>query len=50
MNKTYVTIEQNVCPVCGKTFETGALLMDDRLQDKFEMHTLTLPRINDGGF
>lgn len=41
MNKSYVSIEQNVCPVCGKTFETGTLLMDNKLRDKFEMHTVT---------
>ena len=26
MDKSYVTMEQHQCPVCGKTFDTGALL------------------------
>lgn len=41
MDKSYVTLEQNVCPVCGKTFDTGAILMDKRLQDRFDHHTTT---------
>lgn len=41
MDKSYVTMEQNVCPVCGKTFDTGAILMDTRMRDRFERSTLT---------
>lgn len=39
--KSYVTLEQACCPACGKTFDTGALLLDRRMRDRFEMHTVT---------
>lgn len=32
MDKSYVTMEQHVCPVCGKAHDTGAILMDTRLK------------------
>lgn len=35
--KSYVTLA--VCPICKK--ETGTLLLDKRLKDRFEMHTIT---------
>lgn len=35
--KSYVTIA--VCPICHK--ETGELLLDRRLRNKFNMHTVT---------
>lgn len=41
MDKSYVTLERKVCPACGKEFDTGALLMDTRLRDRFNKHTLT---------
>ena len=41
MSKSYVTIEQHQCPVCGKTFDTGALLLDTRLIDRFDKNTIT---------
>lgn len=41
MVKSYVTLEQRVCPACGKTFDTGALLLDKRLRNRFDMHTVT---------
>jgi hypothetical protein len=34
-------MEQHLCVVCGVKFDSGDLLMDMRLRDKFEMHTLT---------
>ncbi len=37
VSKSYVTLP--ICPICNK--ETGDLLMDMRLRDKFEMHTKT---------
>lgn len=40
-NKSYVTMEQQVCVVCGHPFDTGSLLLDRRMRDKFEQHTLT---------
>ena len=41
MEKSYVTLEQAVCPACGKTHDTGALLLDRRLRNLFDMHTPT---------
>ena len=41
MSKSYVTMEQHICQVCGNDFDTGALLLDKRMRDKFEMHTTT---------
>ena len=41
MEKSYVTLEQHVCPVCMKTFDTGNLLLDDILRDVFEKYTVT---------
>ena len=41
MDKSYVTMEQNVCPVCGKAFGTGAILIDKRMKDRFERNTVT---------
>jgi hypothetical protein len=39
--KSYVTMEQALCPVCGKTHDTGALLLDRRLRPTFERNTVT---------
>ena len=41
MDKSFVTLEQNRCMVCGKDFDTGALLIDRRLREKFDRFTLT---------
>ena len=46
MEKSFVTLEQNVCPICGKVFETGNLLMDTRirngkLMETFDNYTVT---------
>ena len=32
MEKSYVTMEQKQCPVCGKIEDTGSLLLDKRLR------------------
>ena len=40
-DKSYVTMEQNVCPVCGQVFGTNALLLDKRLRSRFERYTVT---------
>jgi len=40
-DKSYVTLEQHVCPVCGKTEDTGSLLMDMRLKPTFNKFTTT---------
>ena len=41
MTKSYVSIEQNVCPVCAKTFDTNALLLNRRLHENMERYTVT---------
>ena len=41
MSKSYVTLEQKRCLICDKAFDTGSLLLDKRLQERFEMHTVT---------
>lgn len=41
MSKSFVTMEQKVCQVCGHTYDTGSLLLDKRLKERFEMHTTT---------
>lgn len=38
-DKSYVTLAQRVCQVCGNTYDTGELLLDKRLRKKFDMHT-----------
>lgn len=40
-DKSFVTLEQQVCMICGITFDTGALLLDRRLRPEFEHHTIT---------
>ena len=41
MDKSYVTLEEQVCVVCGATFDTGDLLLDTQLRQQFDMHTVT---------
>jgi len=41
MEKSYVTLEQHICPVCLEVFDTGNLLLDSRLKATFDMHTVT---------
>lgn len=38
MKKSYVAMEKAVCPVCGKLFETGCILMDCGLQNSLDAH------------
>lgn len=40
-NKSYVTMEQHVCIVCGHPFDTGSILLNRRLQKSFDRHTIT---------
>lgn len=40
-DKSYVTMESAVCPVCGARHDTGNLLLDKRLRQKFDRHTIT---------
>lgn len=41
MEKSYVSLEQHICPVCLKTFDTGNLLFDEQLRNIFERYTVT---------
>jgi hypothetical protein len=40
--KSHITMEQKLCGVCGKGHDTGILLLDRQLRQRFESHTLTL--------
>lgn len=40
-DKSYVTLEQHQCLVCGDVFDTGSLLLDKQLMNKFESKTVT---------
>lgn len=39
--KSLVTMEQHQCPVCGIAHDTGTVLLDRQLRDKFEDRTVT---------
>lgn len=41
MSKSFVTLEQQVCIVCGNPFDTGSLLIDRRMSNRFEQRTIT---------
>ena len=41
MDKSFVTMEQHQCLVCGTVFDTGALLLDRRLLNTFDSKTIT---------
>lgn len=41
MEKSYVTMELRRCTVCGQDFDSGAILIDQKLRNRFDMHTLT---------
>lgn len=40
-DKSYVSLEQNVCLVCGHAYDTGSLLLDRRLHDSMDRYTVT---------
>lgn len=40
-DKSYVSLEQRVCLVCGVAFDTGSLLLDRRLHASMEHRTAT---------
>jgi len=40
-DKSYVSLEQRVCLVCGTSFDTGNLLLDKRLRASMKRHTTT---------
>jgi hypothetical protein len=39
MDLSPVTIEQSVCPICGKAEDSGNIVLDMKLRDVFEMRT-----------
>jgi hypothetical protein len=39
--KSHVSMEQHVCVVCGRPFDTGAILLDRRLRPSMNRHTVT---------
>lgn len=41
MTKSYVTMEQKQCPICGTIEDTGSILMDKRLKERFDNYTIT---------
>ena len=41
MSKSYVTMESKLCLTCGCEYSTGTILLDKRLQNRFERDTLT---------
>ena len=40
-DKSYVSLEQRLCLVCGTSFDTGNLLLDKRLRASMKRHTTT---------
>lgn len=40
-DKSHVTMEQKLCAVCTKRYDSGAILLDKRLRPVFERHTVT---------
>ena len=40
-DKSHVSLEQQVCLVCGIRFDTGAILLDRRLRASMDQHTAT---------
>ena len=41
MTKTPITMETRRCPICQKEWETGNILIDQKLRDTFQMRTST---------
>ena len=41
MGKSYVSLERQICIVCGKSFNTGGLLIDKRLKASMKKYTNT---------
>lgn len=40
-DKSHVSLEQHVCLVCGKPFDTNTILLDKRLRASMGRHTAT---------
>ena len=43
MSKSHVSMEQKVCLICRQTYDTNAILLDTRMRDSLECHTVTGP-------
>ena len=39
--KSYVTMEQHVCPACAKRHDTGSIILHRRLEPVFDRYTTT---------
>lgn len=39
--KSYVSMERQVCPICGDEHDTGSILLDRRLRESMDRHTVT---------
>lgn len=39
--KSYVSLDQGACLVCGRPYDTGSILFDLRLRESMERHTVT---------
>jgi len=39
--KSHVSLEQQLCLVCGATFDTGSILLDRRMRASMHRHTTT---------
>jgi RNA polymerase subunit RPABC4/transcription elongation factor Spt4 len=39
--KSFVSMERKICPVCCTEFSSGAILLDRRLRDSMEKNTIT---------
>lgn len=41
MSKSYVSMEQKQCLVCGTVYDSGSILLDRRLRQSMERNTIT---------
>lgn len=41
MDKSHVTMEEHICPICSETYDTGVILLDTHLRKVFGTKTLT---------
>jgi len=41
MSKSYVSMEQKVCIITGKTYDAGSILLDKRLKNSMDINTIT---------
>ncbi len=41
MEKSYVTMEQKMCVVCGQPYSTDSIFLDRKLGKRFEQYTIT---------